>query len=63
MPSFATKLKTYLPAILKEPPSMGLFAEYHVYDPLKDERVRKRTKILSVVKRYRTARERRLAVL
>lgn len=61
MPSFATKLKTYLPAILKETPSMGLFAEYYVYDPLKDEMVRKRTRLLSVVKRYRTARQRRLA--
>lgn len=61
MPSFATKLKTYLPAILKETPSMGLFAEYYVYDPLKDEMVRKRTRLLSVVKKYRTARQRRLA--
>ncbi len=40
---------------------MGFFAEYYVYDSVNDSMIRKRTRLTSVVKRYRTVRERRLA--
>lgn len=61
MPTTVAQIKTFLPAILKESLSMGFFAEYYVYDSVNDSMIRKRTRLTSVVKRYRTVRERRLA--
>ena len=40
---------------------MGFYAEYYVYDSIKEDMVRKRTRLSSVVNRYRTVRERRIA--
>ena len=51
----------FLPAILKESSSMGFYAEYYIYDSIKEDMVRKRTRLSSVVNRYRTVRERRIA--
>lgn len=61
MPSTAVRIKTFLPAILRESASMGFYAEYYIYDSLKDKLVRKRTRLSAVVKRYKTVRVRRLA--
>ena len=57
----ATKIQTYLPAVLRCSPSMGIFAEYYVFDSQTEKMVRKRVKLTRAVKNYRTKHQRMLA--
>ncbi len=55
------EFQRWLPAVVKDLPSVGLVVEYYVFDPAADAMVRKRVRVARLVKRIRSKRERLLA--
>lgn len=56
--SDALKTTSFVPAVVKDMPSMGLIIEYYVYDPLLDCSVRKRMRVGRLVKHVKGKNQR-----
>ena len=63
MPDSKSRILTYLPAAVVQYGSMGLCVEYYVLHPQTLKMVRKRVRLQRIVKRMRTAHERRVFAL
>ncbi len=55
------EIQKFYPAVIKDLPSIGLVAEYFVYDPIAEVMIRKRIKLSRLMKRYKTKHQRLLA--
>lgn len=54
------KFQKFYPAVIKDLPSVGMVAEYFVFDPMKDRMVRKHLKLTRLMKRIPQRRQRLL---
>ena len=62
MPSSQLRvIQSYLPAVVKQLPSLGFVVEYFIADPLTDKMLRKRIKLTRLVNRMPNKRQRLIA--
>ena len=54
-------IQNFLPAVIKELPSVGMVVEYYVLDPSTEKMVRKHIKLNRLMKRYTLKRQRVVA--
>ena len=54
-------VQKFLPAVIKDLPSIGMVVEYYVQDPMTEKMVRKHIKLTRLTKRYPQKRQRLLA--
>ena len=57
----ASKIQTFLPAVVRQSKSMGIFLEYYVLNPETDAMERKRMRLQKVVKKYKKTHEQMMA--
>ena len=57
----ASKIQTFLPAVVRQSKSMGIFLEYYVLNPETDAMERKRMRLQKIVKKYKKTHEQMMA--